>query len=111
KTTRIWSTSRRQWQTYPMPLSFINVGDDGARRDAGIRFGVVNGISFIAIKNETEEKGGTYGWLGERDDWIGTLSVPTMTSRDGVDRGVRLRHIDPDDDAYNVLVSNGTENA
>jgi hypothetical protein len=110
--TRIWSPENGEWDEGDFPAAIVNVGNDGTRTDAGVRFGVLrqNGeASFLAIEDDEATV-----WHFERGTWVrdnpmekgiapsrpSTRSGPKGkrldSARSRMDQGIRLRDIDGD---------------
>jgi len=100
--TRLWLPKTRRWTTVDFPVRLVTVEAQGQRRDAGVRFGVLqkNGCASMLVRNRAEA--GLWHFDGRR--WVhdpqglAGLDVdgPVFTSVDGRDRGVRLRDLDGD---------------
>jgi hypothetical protein len=123
--TRIWSPEKRQWIVGDFPVPIVTVDPQGNRRDAGVRFGVLDksGRASCLVRNET-----TSGvWHFDGDRWVpdpqGLAALecfgrrrsrmtqePISTSLNGRDRGVRLYDLDRDG-ICEVVVGNETQSA
>lgn len=100
--TRLWSPDKGVWIDGDFPALLVDVDDDH-RRDAGVRFGIVDndGRATMIVRNEYVSGGWRFDgrtWI--RDDrLLAGLEVdgePIFTSRAGRDGGVRLRDVDGD---------------
>ncbi|NUQ61135.1 MAG: polysaccharide deacetylase family protein [Pirellulales bacterium] len=110
--TRIWSPDSGKWVTAELPVPLVTVDSQGNRRDAGVRFGVLqaNGMASILVRNETDAglwhfDGGK--WTADPQGLAGLEDGGAiMTSQGGRDRGVRLRDLDGNG-ICELLVGNG----
>jgi len=82
QTTRIWKPDERRWVDTGFPAPMVQVDEKGNRRDAGVRFGVLqpSGYASFVVRNEATNR----LWHFSGTSWSG---------RDG---GVRLRDLDGD---------------
>ena len=100
--TRVWSAETGKWTTGGFPVPIVQVDDRGNRRDAGVRFGVLQESGCASILIRSEEVSGVWHFDGSQwnADPAGLagleLDGPVSTSLDGRDRGVRLRDLDLD---------------
>jgi hypothetical protein len=100
--TRVWHPEDGRWTTADFPVPIVSVDAKGNRRDAGVRFGVLEENGFAAVLVRNEEVSGMWRFDGRR--WIEDphgldgldLDGPVFTALDGRDRGVRLRDLDGD---------------
>jgi hypothetical protein len=97
--TRVWAPGTRQWVAADFPVQIVTVADTGRRREAGVRFGVLqrNGRASFLVFNDTAF--GICHFDGRK--WLNAFEgrkvpVPVITSDGGRDRGVRLRDLDGD---------------
>ncbi|MDZ7615452.1 MAG: dehydrogenase, partial [Patescibacteria group bacterium] len=100
--TRIWNPETNTWTIGDFPVAITSVDAEGNRRDAGVRFGVLqpNGYASVLVRNETSA--GLWHFDGAK--WVeapGGLKGldadgPVHTSVAGQDAGVRLRDLDGD---------------
>ncbi len=115
--TRVWSPKSRSWVIADFPISLVETAKDGGRRDSGARFGVVDadGRPILIVRNEQ-----TVGaWRFDGAKWTADERLlagleldgkPLLTTRDGRDRGVRLRDLDRDG-VCELLVGNEAQSA
>jgi len=109
--TRVWSPETGKWTTGGFPVPIVRVDERGNRRDAGVRFGVLQENGFASILVRNEEASGL--WHFDGTQWTADpaglrgldLAGPVSTSLDGRDRGVRLRDLDLDG-ACELVVGN-----
>ena len=114
--TRIWSPKTNKWLTSDFPVALVAVDAAGNRRDAGVRFGVLqpNGCASILVRNE--ENAGLWHfdgakWTADPQGLAGLeLDGPVFTSRGGLDQGVRLCDLDLDG-ACELIVGNPKQQA
>jgi putative membrane-bound dehydrogenase-like protein len=101
--TRLWSPKTRTWITTEFPVPLVTQDTDGRHIDAGVRFGIVrpDGYPTLLVRNESLAGAWHFDgakWLEDKNLLAG-LEVegrPVLTSRQGRDRGVRLRDLDKD---------------
>jgi len=123
--TRIWSPEKRQWIVGDFPVPMVTVDPQGSRRDAGVRFGVLDSSGRASFLVRNEKTAGLWHFDGSRWlpdpqglaglEWAGgrgrrRTSEPISTSLNGRDRGVRLYDLDRDG-TCEVLVGNEKLNA
>jgi len=100
--TRVWCPETGKWTTGGFPVRIVRVDKQGNRRDAGVRFGVLQPSGFASILVRNEETSGVWHfdgsqWKAEPAGLRGlALDGPVATSLAGRDRGVRLRDLDRD---------------
>ena len=116
KQTRIWDAMKGEWNVIDFPTALVERDAKGQRRDAGVRFGVLqqDGKASFVVKNS--EAGGVWHFDGKRwvKDEAGVEALvlsgkPVFTSVDGKDRGVRLRDIDGDG-VCELIIGNESQN-
>ena len=114
--TRIWSPQQSRWIVAGFPVEIVTVDTQGNRRDAGVRFGVLDrsGRAGFVVRNEK-----TAGaWRFDGTDWTADprglagleADGPVATSLEGRDCGVRLRDLDGDG-LCEVVVGNEKQSA
>jgi hypothetical protein len=123
--TRLWSPEKKKWIVSDFPVDLVSVDPQGNRRDAGVRFGVLDKSGRASMIVRNEKVAGTWHfdgtrWVvepnGLRDlDWVflkrrKLTPGPVYTSLDGRDRGVRLRDLNRDG-ICELLVGNEKQNA
>ena len=127
--TRLWNPDQIRWEEKPFPALVVDAsrGSDGDgesesgsltdSRDAGIRFGVLSSDSGASFLVRNERQAGV--WHFRKGDWqrdpamlAGLVldGTQVMTSRKGIDQGVRLRDLDSDG-ICEVIVSNPHQSA
>ena len=92
--TRVWSPGTGKWITTDTPV---------ARVDAGVRFGIVrpDGHASMLVRNESAAGAWHFGdgkWIAD-ESLLAGLEIKgrkVVTSRQGVDGGVRFRDLDGD---------------
>jgi len=101
--TRIWSPQENQVKTTGFPVSLVSESEDGPRRDAGVRFGVLRADGRASLLVSHQRERGVWHFDGKRwvadKDMLAGLELEgerILTSREGVDQGVRLRDLDGD---------------
>lgn len=122
--TRIWDPQAKKWNTTDFPVPIVTTDAQGITRETGVRFGVIQpgcepeqklpGYACFLVINEKMRTG--YYFNGSR--WVELPELargleangPIFTSRDGVDRGVRLRDLD-NDGICELIVANDTQSA
>lgn len=100
--TRVWDDQKRAWRESAFPVDLVTLDRDGNRRDAGVRFGVLQENGFASLLVRNEDVSGV--WHFDGNDWIQDpfgvrgleLNRPVWTARQGRDQGVRLRDVDGD---------------
>jgi putative membrane-bound dehydrogenase-like protein len=117
KQTRVWRPNSRSWAVtnFPVPL-VVEIGD--GRRETGGRFGVIRPDGHATFLTRHNGAQGTWHFDGERwaadKELLRGLEIdkaPVLTnSRQGHDRGVRLRDLD-DDGVCELLVGNPDQSA
>lgn len=100
--TRIWSPEEKRWIVSGFPAQLVTTDAQGNRRDAGVRFGILqksDAASFLVRNEQTSgvwHFDGTH-WTPDPQGLAGLdLAGPVMSSVGGRDRGVRLRDLDND---------------
>ncbi len=113
--TRIWSPGSRRWITTDFPVPLVVVDRQGNRRDAGVRFGVLDKSGRASFVVRAENVNAVFHFDGTR--WVEDprglpleAGGPVMTSIGGRDRGVRLLDVDGDG-ICELVVSNEKQNA
>jgi putative membrane-bound dehydrogenase-like protein len=100
--TRLWDPHARGWKTGDFPLPLVTVDAHGNRRETGVRFGVLGADGNASLLVRNEQTAGAWHfdgrhWAADPQGLAGLeLDGPVLTSRDGQDRGVRLRDLDGD---------------
>ncbi len=113
--TRIWSHESGKWEEGDFPVPLVSVDESGARRETGVRFGILRKNSPASVIVRNEQYAGLWRFDGKR--WIADpkgldgleLDGPIMTSEAGLDRGVRLRDLDGDG-VCELIVGNERQN-
>ncbi len=114
--TRIWSPEKRQWVVGDFPVSIVDVNQQGNRRDAGIRFGVLDKSGRASLLVRNEKTAGLWhfdgaGWVPDPQRLAGLeADGPVSTCSAGRDRGVRLVDLDRDG-VCELIVANEEQNA
>lgn len=115
--TRIWNPTQQQWQETDFPVRIVDLDQDGRHIDAGVQFGVMaeRGTTTVMLRNEYTA--GVWHFNGDRwiEDQRGLAGLaideqPVFTTREGIDRGVRLRDLDRDG-RCELIVGNSSQNA
>ena len=102
QTTRIWEPEERRWVDTGFPELTVTVDGDGHRRDAGVRFGVLqpNGYASFVVRNEAASRVWHFSGTSWYEQPRGVKGLPPATdlrtSWSGRDGGVRLRDLDGD---------------
>lgn len=115
--TRLWLPDKRRWYTTDFPVPIISATANGSVRCTGVRFGVLrpNGFASFIVRNEKHAN--LYHFDGRK--WKAGKSnlselvlnnQPVFTSRNGRDRGFRLRDLDGDN-RCELIVANSDQNA
>ena len=97
--TRLFSPKTGNWTTSDFPVQIVTVDEQGNRRPAGVRFGVMRRTGHASLIVRNERVAGTWHFNGAR--WLrdprGLGGLDGIdTARQGRDRGVRLRDLDLD---------------
>ena len=114
--TRIWQPQARRWATSSFPLKLMT-REKGQARDAGARFGIVGpgGSPTLLVASETTSA----AWQFDGQTWVAAPNVlagldlggkPVLTSRAGVDQGVRFHDLDGNGRSE-LLLANPTASA
>jgi VCBS repeat protein len=117
---RIWtpatdSKPTGSWRTAPFPVELVGADQQGAARESGVRFGVLqkSGYASLLVRNETVAGLWHFNgreWIEVPDGLAGLeLDGPIHTSQGGRDRGVRLRDLDGDG-ISELIVGNPEQN-
>ncbi|MHB8899753.1 MAG: hypothetical protein ACYC6Y_13480 [Thermoguttaceae bacterium] len=100
--TRLWSPEKQEWILGDFPAAIVRVDAEGNRRDAGLRFGVLQKNGFASILVRNDEQAGAWhfdgkAWIAD-DRGLSGLEIdgPLATSRNGQDQGIRLCDLDRD---------------
>jgi putative membrane-bound dehydrogenase-like protein len=98
--TRVWDPVRKEWNEFSFPEPLLAVDENGARREMGIRFGVVHPDGRPSFLHRSETRAGAWHFDGERwtpdEALLNGLELngrPVLTTRNGRDQGVRWRDI------------------
>jgi len=100
--TRLWSPEAQAWTVSEFPVPIVSTAADGQRRQAGVRFGVLQKSGQASILVRNEQTSGVWhfdgrGWTAAADGLAGLeLEGPVLTARAGRDEGVRFRDLDLD---------------
>ncbi len=115
--TRLWSPENRKWIVGDFPVSLVERDKTGARRDAGVRFGLLDADGFPTILVRNTSLAGAWHfdgrqWVAQSQALVGLElgGKPVFTSREGRDNGLRLRDIDADG-VCELIVSNPQQQA
>jgi hypothetical protein len=109
--TRVWLPTENKWHEGDFPEAIVEVGDDGARDDATVRFGVLRPDGMASLFVADDE--GPLVWHFDGRGWTRDLAMEhgldermfsPLDAAPGADRGVRLRDID-NDGRCEILVS------
>jgi hypothetical protein len=113
--TRIWSPEKRQWVVGDFPVAIVSVDAQGNRRDAGVRFGVLDKSGRASLVVRNENAAAVFHFDGNR--WVADprglyleADGPVMTAIAGRDRGARLVDLDRDG-ICELVVANEKQNA
>ncbi len=110
--TRLWDAQERKWLEGDFPAKLVAIDAQGARRDAGVRLGVLGDNQTVMLVASDQQRGGwrfTGGaWRADDSLLAGLEGVETASS--GVDRGVRLHDLDGDG-ACELIVANTDQRA
>jgi putative membrane-bound dehydrogenase-like protein len=115
--TRLWNPKRNAWTESELPAPLVALDQQSQRRDNGVKFGVVrsNGNATMLVANERMRG----AWHFENGQWVQDKSLltgleldnqPVLTSRNQIDRGVRLRDVD-NNGTCELIVGNDSQNA
>jgi putative membrane-bound dehydrogenase-like protein len=115
--TRIWEPQEQKWFETSFPTRLIDTDASGNRVDTGVRFGVLtaDGLPMMLVRNEKTSG----AWRFDGKQWVEDVSLlqglelngePVFTSRNGRERGVRLRDVD-NDGICELIVGNESQNA
>jgi len=100
--TRLWSPEQKRWTTTDFPVELVTVDDKGNRRDAGVRFGILQKSGAASLLVRSEKAGGVWhfdgkAWTADPQGLDGLEPAGSIaTSAGGRDLGVRLRDLDRD---------------
>jgi hypothetical protein len=101
--TRLWDPQQQTWKETEFPVALVEVASDGARRDAGVRFGVLRAdrtVSLFATGQPTPTIWHFDGQSWQRDSDIERgLAIngrPLAAVRQGQDQGLRLIDVNAD---------------
>jgi len=113
--TRLWVPEKRRWHDTKFPVRVVSPQKQGDARDAGVRFGILNGDVVMLVANENKRAAWRFeGWAWKpQEELLAGLSLegePLPTSRAGRDSGVRLRDLDGDG-SCELLVGNANQSA
>jgi hypothetical protein len=115
--TRIWDPAQELWITSSFPVQLVEVAPDETRKDAGVRFGVLQSGEMASFLINNGTTSGVWHFDGsswvQDNDYLNGLTVyaqPVLTASNGIDRGVRFRDLDKDG-ICELLVSNPDLNA
>jgi len=114
--TRIWDPSSGSWKESDFPDRIVAAEGAESHRDAGFRFGLIHtGLVSVFCANEQFKGAWTFRegqWREEKDFFNGLKyrGEALLTSRGGLDRGIRFRDID-NDGQCELLLGNESQNA
>lgn len=102
KTTRLWVAKDERWRETDLPVSFVRE-DNGGHCVSGVRFGVLqkDGRASMIVSNAETSA----GWRFDGRKWTADARLveglrsdgkQLLTSRGGIDTGMRLRDLDGD---------------
>jgi polysaccharide deacetylase len=101
--TRLWSPKTGRWTTREFPVRLVTVDGQGARHDAGARFGVLRESGHASMLIRNQAAAGLWhfdgeGWVQDPCglDGLELDGRPVFTAVEGRGRGVRLRDLDGD---------------
>lgn len=115
--TRVWQPGSGTWRDTGFPTLIAPVWPDGARREAGVRFGVVRADGFVTALVSNGHLAAAWHFNGDR--WVEDRSLlaglqlngqPVRTADEGRDLGVRFRDVNHDG-SCELIVGNATQNA
>ncbi len=100
--TRLWSPVDRQWVTGEFPVRLVETDAAGNRRDAGVRFAVLQKSGSASLLVRSEKQAGLWHFDGKQ--WVADpqglagleLNGEVLTCRNELDQGVRLYDLDCD---------------
>lgn len=114
--SRIWQPKEKRWNETPLPVAIVTGETTDLSTATGARFFTAgpDGRAGLAIANAQQRN----VWHFEGDQWIRQKTAlpaeadgePLLTTRDGVDRGLRFRDINADGFS-DLIVNNDTQNA
>lgn len=104
---RVWDPDNNHWNEIPSPVKFVASAANSNPIDQGVQFGQLvagQGVSML-VNNDQDQS--LYQFADNRFEqkMLPKELLPYRTSRDGVDRGVRLRDVDLDGTSE-ILVAN-----
>ncbi len=100
--TRIWQPKTKNWTTSDFPVRLVTL-EGKERREAGARFGIAHADGMPTLFARDQKTAGAWRFDGQKwqpaDELLAGLELdgkPILTSRAGVDQGVRLHDLDGD---------------
>jgi len=114
--TRVWRPNEKRWDESPLPVALVTGEATGRSTATGARFftAAPDGRAGLAIATTQQRN----AWHFENGRWIRQETMlpaeadgePLLTSRDGVDRGVRFRDLNADGFS-DLIINNDSQNA